>query len=105
MQRTQPGTPIMRAAQGLAIHGDNLPADHFTDRLVPGAKTELEGARLDQRKDLPEGVMGGGPLQGWLEQLQELPQPLALGALESGPAMVAHLLRCLSKNAESCIQK
>ena len=46
MQRRQAGGAVMRAAQRLAVDGDDLSGDHLSNRGDPATKAVLERLRL-----------------------------------------------------------
>jgi hypothetical protein len=48
-----------RAAQRLAVNRHDLPVEGFGKGLGPGAEAGLEGVRVDQPEDAPEGVVRG----------------------------------------------
>jgi hypothetical protein len=52
-------TAVEGAAQGLAIDRYDLPVEGLGKRLDPGAEAGLEGIRVDQPEDPPEGVVRG----------------------------------------------
>jgi hypothetical protein len=58
-QVQRPLRPAEGAAQGLAIDRHDLTVDGFGKGLSPGGKTGLEGVRIDQHEDAPEGVVRG----------------------------------------------
>src|SRR3954464_2604533 len=62
------------AAQGLAVNGHDLPVEGLGKGLSPGAEAGLEGVRVDQHEDAPEGVVRGNAVS----QAQERPQPAQL---------------------------
>src|SRR4051812_41257936 len=62
------------AAQGLAVNGHDLPVEGLGKGLSPGAEAGLEGIRVDQHEDAPEGVVRGNAVS----QAQERPQPAQL---------------------------
>src|SRR3954452_20114829 len=62
------------AAQGLAVNGHDLPVEGLGKGLSPGAEAGLEGIRVDQPEDAPEGVVRGNAVR----QAQERPQPAQL---------------------------
>ena len=47
------------AAQGLAVDRHDLPVEGLGKGLGPGAEAGLEGVRIDQHEDAPEGVVRG----------------------------------------------
>src|SRR5215210_1855842 len=61
-------------AQGLAVNGHDLPVEGLGKGLSPGAEAGLEGVRVDQHEDAPEGVVRGNAVS----QAQERPQPAQL---------------------------
>src|SRR3954454_17773126 len=62
------------AAQGLAVNGHDLPVEGLGKGLSPGAEAGLEGVRVDQHEDAPEGVVRGNGVS----KAQERPQPAQL---------------------------
>ena len=47
------------AAQGFAVNGHDLAVEGLGKRLQPSAEAGLEGIRVDQHEDPPEGVVRG----------------------------------------------
>src|SRR3954447_21150090 len=45
--------------RGLAVNGHDLPVEGLGKGLSPGAEAGLEGVRVDQHEDAPEGVVRG----------------------------------------------
>ncbi|MDF3017050.1 MAG: hypothetical protein K0R44_2275, partial [Thermomicrobiales bacterium] len=64
------------AAQGFAIDRHDLAVEGLGKGLSPGGEAGLEGVRIDQHEDPPEGVVRGNAVG----QGQEGPQPTHLGA-------------------------
>lgn len=71
MQLRQPLAAIVRAAQRVAVDGDDLARNDLTDRLDPVAKTGLERLGLQQAEDTPEGIMRRDAI-GQLQKLLQL---------------------------------
>src|SRR4051794_37235673 len=87
MQR--PLCPVEGAA--LAVDRHDLPVEGLGKGLSPGAEAGLEGIRVDQPEDPPEGVVRGNAVG----QPQERSQPAHLVATVEGdviPALSAHAI-------------
>src|SRR5215207_4486882 len=67
---------IERAPERLAIDGDHLALKAVHERADPGREPALEGIRVDQHEDAPEGVVRGNAV--W--QVQEGAQPRQFAA-------------------------
>src|SRR3954470_23880502 len=74
VQRPLRPAAVKGAAQGLAVNGHDLPVEDLGKGLSPGAEAGLEGVRVDQHEDAPEGVVRGNAVS----QAQERPQPAQL---------------------------
>jgi hypothetical protein len=59
VQRPLCSAAVEGAAQGLAIDRHDFPVEGLGKRLGPGAEAGLEGVRVDQHEDAPEGVVRG----------------------------------------------
>ena len=59
VQRPLRPAAVEGAAQGFAVNGHDLPIDGLGTGLRPGAEAGLEGVRIDQPEDPPEGVVRG----------------------------------------------
>lgn len=70
MQRPLRPAAIEGPANGLAIDGHHLPVEGLDKGLRPGGEASLEGARVDQHEDAPEGVVRGNAVGQGQEGLQ-----------------------------------
>ena len=57
MDRALAQTPVMRAAQRLAINGDDLPVSRRSDRINPRDEALLEFSGGQPGKDIAEGIV------------------------------------------------
>ena len=71
MQRRQALATVVRAAHGLAIHGNDLIGNQLGDRRAPLAKAGRERLGIDQRKHSPKGIVRGETIG----QFQKRAQP------------------------------
>jgi hypothetical protein len=73
------------AAQGLAVDRHDFPVKRLGKRLSPSGEAGLEGVRVDQHEDAPEGVMRGNAVG----QRQKGSQPAQLVATIKGDVVPA----------------
>src|SRR6187397_2527966 len=76
VQRPLRPAAVEGAAQRLAINRHDLAVEGLGKGLGPGAEAGLEGVRIDQHEDPPEGVVRGNAVG----QRQKRPQPTQLVA-------------------------
>jgi len=77
---------IVRAAQGLAVQGNQASLGSFLQRFDPAGEASLKLQRVQRRKYPSEGIVGGNTMR----ERKERPQPRLLGqaeGLDFGPAV------------------